>query len=198
MTTVEPAAFRGPVPSTPDTLPFRSCLRRSSRHYLDLGAVGYVEEEWFVDGAADAHDVDDTRIATAVPFTTRILVRRPARTEDCSGSVHIEALHNIGETSATWNVAGAWMTQRGHTWIGVTTSVGTFAEPGSAMSGGITHLKLVDPERYGALHLEAFTDPPARCARRRRHRHGRVALRPRCPPRTRRRDGSDRRRRARP
>ena len=159
---MSPAGFRGPIASDPDHLPFRSCLNPRSRHHLDLHALGYVEEEWFADGVADAHDADDTCIASAVPFTTRVIVRRPSRPEDCSGRVHIEALHNISETSATWNVAGRWMAQRGDAWIGVTTSAGTFAEPGSAMSGGVTHLRHVDPDRYRELHLESFTEPPPR------------------------------------
>jgi hypothetical protein len=159
---VVPAELRGPIPSTPDRLPFRSCRNPRSRHYLDLDAVGYVEEEWFAHGHADAHDADDQLVATAAPFTTRLLIRRPARVDDVSGTVHLEPLHNIGETSATWNVAADWIVRAGHTWIGITTSAGTYAEAGSAMSGGLSHLKLVDPERYAALDYAAFAVPAPR------------------------------------
>ena len=82
------------------------------------------------------------------------------RPDGCSGTVHVEPLHNIAENTATWNVAGGWMVRQGHVWIGVTTSAGTFAEAGSAMSGGVTHLKHVDPDRYGGLSLLALADPP--------------------------------------
>ena len=57
----------------------------------DLSKFDYVEEEYFVSGIANVYDFDgDSKImvkAADAPYTTRILVRRPASPHEYFGRV---------------------------------------------------------------------------------------------------------------
>src|SRR5688572_23092254 len=74
------AAVRGPIPGTvpgdrlsdrlEDTYPFFSTP-------VDLAGHGYVEEEFYLSGSADGWSTTGTSVATDVPYTTRVIVRRP-------------------------------------------------------------------------------------------------------------------------
>ena len=161
--TVEMPTLRGPVVIA-GSLPFRSAHDADSSLFFDLASVGYVEEEYFLDGRADAHDADGNLLAEAAPYVTRMLVRRPADPERFSGTVHLEPLHNLQENSPTWNVSRGFLTRRGHAWIGVTVSAGTFMPAGTPMGGGIAQLQHADARRYGELSLLAFDTPPPRAA----------------------------------
>src|SRR5712671_3181715 len=79
-----------PVPSTTDSYPFGAADH--TRIPTDLTAIGYVEEEVFVSGKANVYDWP-TGSASAVvrtanaPYTTRVLIRRPAKSAKFSGAV---------------------------------------------------------------------------------------------------------------
>jgi Alpha/beta hydrolase domain len=154
----------GPVPVTASSRPFRSSLDRASSVFVDLEPLGYVEEEYFLAGHADAIDPDGDRIAEAASYVTRVLVRRPDRVERFSGTVHLEPFHNLGESTPTWGVAHRHLTAQGDAWIGVTVSAGTFGEPGTPLAGGVTLLRSVDPDRYATLELLASDKKPPRAA----------------------------------
>ncbi len=119
---------------------------------------GYVEEEFFVDGAVDAFDPDGVRIASDVKFCTRVLLRRPRNAEDASGTAFLDPLHMINEMPASW-AASEWLMANGHTWIGVTVHNSSFGRS-YAYVGGVGALQQADPERYGSLLLEEFDRPP--------------------------------------
>ena len=59
--------------------------------------IGYVEDEYFMSGTANVYDEDafqNPRIAIPdVPYTTRLLVRRPADKKRFSGNIVIEVLN---------------------------------------------------------------------------------------------------------
>src|SRR6266511_1534326 len=101
----------------------------------DLDRQGYVEEEFFIEGSADAHDPDGVRIGVGLPYTTRFLVRRPAEPARASGTAFLDPLHMIGEMPASWS-AGQWMMANGHTWVGVTVHNSSFGRK-YGFAGGI-------------------------------------------------------------
>ena len=78
----------GPIPVTGDSHPFNAA--NHSAVPQDLSKFDYVEEEYFVSGIANVYDFDgDSKImvkAADAPYTTRILVRRPASPHEYFGS----------------------------------------------------------------------------------------------------------------
>lgn len=114
---------------------------------LDLGAVGYREDEYRFSGTADLYrHGDDGRPVVAragVPFTTRVVVRRPVAADGFSGTVHLEPLHPDADGALTWRALYPYLVRRGHAHVGV------------AVFAGATALlrDRVDPSRYGALEL---------------------------------------------
>ena len=123
-----------------------------------LDDFGYVEEEFFVDGAVDAFDPDGIRIAADVKFATRVLVRRPNDAGAASGTAFVDPLHMIDEMPASWS-ASEWLMDNGHTWVGVTVHNSSFGRSYDYV-GGVGALQQADPERYGSLRLEEFDRPP--------------------------------------
>jgi len=123
-----------------------------------LDDFGYVEEEFFVDGAVDAFDPDGVRIATDVKFATRLLVRRPRDAGSAGGTTFLDPLHMINEMPASWSAA-EWLMTNGHTWVGVTVHNSSFGRSYDYV-GGVGALQHADPDRYEPLHLEEFDRPP--------------------------------------
>lgn len=124
----------------------------------DLEVQGYVQEEWFVEGLADAVDPNGLSLATAAPFATRFLVRRPVDGSRSSGSAFFDPLHMIREMPASWDSA-AWLMHQGHVWVGVSVHNSSFGEKYGYV-GGLDAVKNTDPSRYAALHLPTFTASP--------------------------------------
>ena len=56
---------------------------------------------------------DGSFYAADVPYTTRLLARRPADPDRASGTVHLEPLHVLGEGAPTWGVAHTQILRRG-------------------------------------------------------------------------------------
>ena len=155
------AEIRGPIASGPSQLPFRSAHNRESSLYVDLGALGYREDEYVVSGEVAARDPDGNVLRDSTRYTTRLLVRRPALPDHFSGTVHVEPFHMLNEDTPAWTSSFRHVTRRGDAWVGVTVNSGALRPSESSMPGGIAHLKAVDLARYGDLHLEAFEPPPA-------------------------------------
>ncbi|HEY1653473.1 MAG TPA: alpha/beta hydrolase domain-containing protein, partial [Acidimicrobiales bacterium] len=122
-----------------------------------LAERGYVEEEWFVEGASDAYDPDGVRIERDVAYATRFVVRRPADPGRASGTAFFDPLHMIGEMPASW-FAADWFTRQGHVWVGASVHNSSFGAS-YGFIGGIDALKKRDPVRYASLHLAAFECP---------------------------------------
>jgi len=135
----------GPLPGTvpgdrlaeriEDTYPFFSTP-------VDLAARGYVEEEFHVSGLADGWATDGTPVATDVPYTTRVVVRRPARARDFSGTALVEWQNVTAgyDLDALWNAEAT--IRAGHAWVGV-----------SAQRVGVDQLRAWSPARYGNLDV---------------------------------------------
>ena len=140
-----PPVVSGPIPGTApgdptspvleDTYPFFST-------YVDLAANGYVEEEYYLEGAADGFAADGAQVATDVPYRTRIVVRRPVDDRDFNGTVLME-WQNV---TAGYDLDALWSPEHvmrsGYAWVGV-----------SAQRVGVNQLRGWSPTRYGTLDV---------------------------------------------
>ncbi|WP_113696994.1 alpha/beta hydrolase domain-containing protein [Amycolatopsis albispora] len=143
--TVQVPQVTGPLPGTvpgdpkaeriEDTYPFFSTP-------ADLAARGYVEQEFHVSGLAAGWTADGTQVAADVPYTTRVVVRRPLRAKDFSGTALVEWQNVTAgyDLDALWNADS--VLRAGHAWIGV-----------SAQRVGVDQLRGWSPARYGGLDV---------------------------------------------
>lgn len=138
-----------PLPITADSVPFGTSFLPSGTG-IDLAEHGYLEEEYLVSGTAYEWAYDDDLgllpyRKTAHPYTTRVLVRRPADPTRASGAVQLEPLHPNLDRGVTWRTIHPWILRNGHTWVGVTQ-----AEHVSRQLR-----ERVNPERYSAIGIPA-------------------------------------------
>jgi Alpha/beta hydrolase domain len=147
----------GPIAATATSYPFGA-----ADHTLvpeNLRRQGYVEEEYLVSGQANVYDWPASGPAFVItpdaPYTTRILVRRPAR--HFSGNVVVEMLNpsNRFDLNIGWAMAHRQIVRNGDAWVGIT------AKPIDVIS-----LKTFDPARYGSLSFAnpLALDDPRNCA----------------------------------
>ncbi len=148
------------LPATATNRPFLAAARAVEP--VDLGAVGYTETEYFVRGFANIYAwtgaPQDAAVAVRtprVPYTTRILVRRPADAARASGRVVVELLNPTGlyDFAPLWGFSWQHFTRSGDVWVGVT------VKPVAAET-----LKRYDPVRYADLtfaHAQAADCMPA-------------------------------------
>jgi Alpha/beta hydrolase domain len=141
----------GPLAVTATSYPFGA-----ADHTLvpeDLRKVGYVEDEYLVSGKANVYTWPAPGPAVVrtpnVPYTTRILVRRPAKASHFSGNVVVELLNpsNRFDLNIGWAMAHRQMVRNGDAWVGIT------GKPIDVLA-----LKKFDPVRYDAL---SFANPLA-------------------------------------
>jgi hypothetical protein len=125
----------------------------------DLGTLGYVEEEFLLEGQASSFALLGERTADgrwravpaeSAPFVTRLVTRRPTDAGRFSGSVIVEWNNVSGgvDASPDWTLLHRELIRAGHAWMGVT------AQKAGIDGGGFVegpHLKKAFPERYGAL-----------------------------------------------
>jgi hypothetical protein len=138
-------AVKGPLPVTGDSVPLGTAWLPGPGRGVDLAAHGYREEEYLVSGQADDWTWDDRlRPAPAGPrpFTTRILLRRPADPAAFSGAVYLEPNHADYDRSLTWSATAPWLVRSGHAHVGVTQEPATLPD-----------LARWDPGRYGGLSV---------------------------------------------
>jgi Alpha/beta hydrolase domain len=149
----------GPLPVTADSYPFGAAAHERTPE--NLRKIGYVEEEYLVSGKANVYSwpkAGPAVVRTAdAPYTTRILVRRPAKASRFSGNVVTEMLNpsNLFDLNIGWAMLNRRLVANGDVWVGIT------AKPISVQA-----LKNFDPRRYAAL---SFANPlplddPRNCA----------------------------------
>ncbi len=108
----------------------------------DLAGDGYVEEEFLIRGEADAYARDGSLVGEAVPYVTRMIVRRPAEPSRFSGTVLVE-WQNVSagyDLDALWD--GEGFMRAGYVWVGV-----------SAQRVGVDFLRGWSAARYGELDV---------------------------------------------
>jgi hypothetical protein len=136
----------GPIPATEASYPFGAADHQLKPQ--NLKKYGYVEEEYFASGAANIYTwpaPGPAVVRTAdTPYTTRMLVRRPAKDAQFSGNVIVELLNpsNLFDLNIGWALMHRQMVQNGDAWIGVT------IKPVS-----IDALQNFDQDRYQSLSM---------------------------------------------
>ena len=116
-----------------------------------LASVGYQQSEYFLTGTAASYVPSATlasngewqvRSATTAPYTTRIVVDRPADPAKFNGTVIVEWLNVTAgaDTAADWIYGHNELIRDGFAWVGV-----------SAQAAGVAALKQADPVRYAPL-----------------------------------------------
>ena len=142
---VEPSVVSADVrvvaaPITSDSKPFGSLGGQPSKY-------GYIEEEFFVSGAARAYDWDGRgfsmrAISAPGPYTIRILVLRPGDPKKFSGNAEVELLNSSRgyDSSITLETSADLIMARGDVFIGVTSK-----------ALAVNALKRFDPKRYADL-----------------------------------------------
>jgi hypothetical protein len=153
-TTTLPAApvkVSGPVPNGKRPNAFGAAV-------IDVGAYGYVEEEYFLEGEATAYEpVAGTELGAdghwqlkpsrTAPFKTRILVERPKDPAKFSGNVIVSWMN----VTAGFEINGVTPVsfRNGDVQVALSAQkVGLDGLPGQEANG----LKGWDPERYGTLN----------------------------------------------
>jgi hypothetical protein len=149
----------GPLAVSAESYPFGAADHQQVPQ--DLRRVGYVEEEFLASGKANVYDWPAPGPAVVrtpdAPYTTRYLVRRPAKASHFSGNVVVEILNpsNRFDLNIGWALAHRQLIRNGDAWVGVT------GKPISVIS-----LKNFDSQRYATL---SFKNPlplsdPRNCA----------------------------------
>ena len=122
---------------------------------VDVSEMGYVTEEFFVEGIANAYRLTEgthspdgkwssERSDTTAPFKTRMLVVRPIESDRFNGTVIVFWL-NVTAGFELGSAAGEAL--RGYAWVGVSAQkVGVDGFPQDPQG-----LKAWDPVRYGSL-----------------------------------------------
>jgi hypothetical protein len=138
-----------PLGASAGSLPLGVARLPGSGFGVDLEAAGYREDEYLVSGTATAWTYDEhgqpVPEVVDVPYTTRILVRRPTQEARFNGMVQAEPLHPEYDTANTWRVLHPWIMRTGAAWVGVT------QEPRIAESMRAEFA----PSRYGRLSIPA-------------------------------------------
>jgi Alpha/beta hydrolase domain len=136
----------GPIPVTAESYPLMASNKLQT--IVDLPKLGYVEEEFFVTGRANVYDwAADGRLSVktaGAPYTTRILVRRPADPRRFSGNVILEISNSARrfDFSFAWGVSNSYFTENGDAFVVVTLAPANFEG-----------LKAFDAARYAPLSL---------------------------------------------
>ncbi len=109
--------------------------------------IGYVEEEYFMTGTANIYtevspDHDVEPLFEGAPYTTRLLIRRPAQVRNFSGNVVVEILNASAfmDIDRMWVNTWPFLTRNGDLYIGITSK-----------GHVIDTLKRFNPERYAAI-----------------------------------------------
>ena len=138
--------------------------------FFSLADAGYVAEEYFLSGEAASYEAtgptgDDgcwqATVGRGAPFTTRLVVYRPADPAAFGGSVVVEWLNvSAGaDTPAVWASSHRHLLRAGFAWIGVSAQRagieggGIFAEAAAREENwfALPALKQADPGRYAGL-----------------------------------------------
>lgn len=145
----------GPVPSSaPPGSASRDYPWMSTMH--NLAAVGYVEEEFFIEGTASRFNTavpigtNGTLVDSGHPYRTRILVRRPVSPWKFNGTVLAEWQNVTAgyDLDAMWGASFEHIVREGYVWVGVSAQrVGVQGVPNG--------VKNWSPARYGSLDVTA-------------------------------------------
>ena len=155
-TTTPIPTVKGPISVTAESYPLMASAKLQT--LVDLPAAGYVEEEFFVSGSANVYDWGPdghlTVKTAGAPYTTRILLRRPANPQRFSGNVIVEIANAARrfDFNFTWGVSHDYLMENGDAFVVVTLA-----------QSNLDALKAFDAARYAPLSM-ANPTPDERCA----------------------------------
>ena len=147
----------GPIPVTRESRMFMSSL--DSQTPLNLPAYGYMEQEYFISGAANVYDWDSDGAVKVrdsdAPYTTRIVVRRPIDPKRFSGTVWVDMLSPARgyDFPDQWGYTNYYIIDHGDVSVGITMFPVT-----------IRALRKFDPKRYGTMMMVNPEHPPSPCS----------------------------------
>jgi len=146
----------GPIPVTAESYPLMAAGKLQDP--IDLPRLGYVEEEFFVNGRANVYDLAPDGALTVktpnAPYTTRILVRRPADPARFSGNAIVEMGNNARryDWGFTWSLSHEHFIENGDAWVLLT-----------YVPAAVDALKKFNAARYAPLSF-ANPAPGVACA----------------------------------
>lgn len=149
----------GPVPVTATSQIYNSANVPGALPVIDLAAHGYVEEEYFLHGTADAfrHEADGTLsvLTKDVPYGTRIIVRRPKDDARFSGIVHFEPIHPSQGGTSHWLATADYLMKRGDIYVaaglGDDAPSRAISAKGPVPTAQSQVLQWYEPDRYKAI-----------------------------------------------
>jgi hypothetical protein len=103
----------------PSGKPPLSSAKYPGTEHSDLEKYDYIEEEFYLQGVAPAITAAGETLLEA-PYTTRLLVRRPADPARFNGTVVIEPFSWFGERGAGWILTRNYLLRRGYAYVGYT------------------------------------------------------------------------------
>ncbi len=126
----------------------------------DLGALGYVVEEYFLAGTATSYEGAGERTAdgrwevtpaATAPYTTRVVACRPSGASRFNGTVLVEWLNVSGGLDAPpdWYMTHRHILREGMAWVGVSVQKAG-VEGGFSLGAGLP-LKQANKQRYDSL-----------------------------------------------
>lgn len=149
----------GPIPVTAGSQVYNTAWVPGAVPAVDLAAAGYVEEEYFLHGTADAYRRDPSGtlavLAKDIPYGTRIIVRRPKDPAKFSGVVHFEPIHPSQGGTSHWVAMSGYM--MAHRDIYVAAGLGddapsrVISAKGPVPTAQSQVLQWFEPQRYGAI-----------------------------------------------
>ena len=142
----------GPIPSEDFSSPTKNYTFYATD--VALASYGYVEEEFFITGTANAYSIPSNpttppTIATAdVPYKTRMTVRRPTDPAKFNGTVVVEWFNVTDgfDGEYFWVQAHHYLVRAGYAYIGISAQ-------NNGISNAKTGLKAFSPTRYGSLDV---------------------------------------------
>lgn len=155
LTTIPVPAVQGPIPVTADSVPFGTVVNQTEP--IDLTSVNYLEEEYFLSGKANVYKWDKPGTAEIrtpdVPYTNRIMVRKPADPKRFSGNVYVEIVNSTStyDCAVLWYACHEKFLRDGDIYIGITSK-----------PIAVRALKKNNPVRYASLSWENPLPPGQR------------------------------------
>jgi hypothetical protein len=152
MAAVPSPTVTGPVPSQAPGSASRDYPWMATMH--NLAAVGYVEEEFFIEGTANRYNTavplgtNGSVVSSGHPYRTRIIVRRPVSPWKFNGTVLAEWQNVTAgyDLDAMWGASFEHIIRSGYVWVGISAQrVGVQGTPNG--------LKNWSPTRYGGLDV---------------------------------------------
>ena len=130
------------IPTTETSKPFAAAAEKCC-----FDKIGYIEDEYFQTGTADVYAEKEDHsvfpIFESAPYTTRVIIRRPADVTKFSGNVVLEILNasaNI-DIDRMWVNSWPFFTRNGDIFVGI-----------SSKGHVVDSMKQFDPERYAPIN----------------------------------------------